>query len=67
MTTSHDSRDLEARTEGQRRIYAHLLNLISPDMSQGGDDLPTGRQFTGTTMENTKPMRKGRAKVRLLA
>ena len=65
MTTTQDSKDLEAQMEGLHQIYCHLLDLISPGISQLlGDGFPTVR--FARTAEVNKPTRKGNAKVRLL-
>ena len=65
MTTPYDSKDLEAQTEGLHQIYSHLLDLISPSISQFlGDGFPTVR--FARTAEINKPTRKGNAKVRVL-
>ena len=68
MTTSHDSKDLEAQTverEGLHQIYSHLRNLISLSISQlPRDGFPTVRY--ARMVEINKPMRRGNVKVRVL-
>lgn len=65
MTTAHDSRDLEAQTEGLHQILSHLLNLISLGASQ-----LLGKGFLSVrfarTVEMNKPMRKLNVMVRVL-
>ena len=69
MTTSHNWNDLVAaqtvEMEGLHQIYSHLLDPISPGISQLlGDGFPTVRY--ARTVKINKPMRRGNVKVRVL-